>query len=103
MRVGDIIVNPWVAREFDGRLNPNYATIYIGNNESIDYKGRKCQWVDKVYKENPEKHCPWKVIGHIDISGIIENAIKEAVENERRIVCPCRRGEGSPGEVRVEE
>ena len=91
MRVGDIIVNPWVAREFDGRSNPNYATIYIGNNESIDYKGRKCRWADKVYKENPEKHCPWEVIGHIDISRIIENAIKEAVENERRIVRPCGR------------
>lgn len=79
MRVGDIIVNPWVAKEFDGRLNPNYATIYIGNNESIDYRGRKCRWAEKVYEEDPDTLRPWEVIGHIDISEIIENAIREAV------------------------
>lgn len=79
MRVGDIIVNPWVMKNFNGELNPNYATVYIGNNESIDYRGRKCRWAEKVYEEDPDSLRPWEVIGHIDISGIIENAIREAV------------------------
>lgn len=83
MRIGDIIVNPWVPKEvFEGHLNTNYATIYIGNNESLNYKGGKCKWADKVYADNPKRKTPWKVIGHIDLFGIVENAIKDAVESE---------------------
>lgn len=75
MRVGDIIVNPWVDSDFKGELNPMYATIYLGNNESLDYKGRKHKWADKVYKNNPDKQTPWKVIGYIDLKRSIEFAI----------------------------
>lgn len=82
MRRGDIIVNPWVSVDYCGELNPMYATIYLGNNFSLDYKGRKHTWADKVYKENAEYKCPWKVIGHIDLDGIIETAIRKAVEDE---------------------
>lgn len=83
MRIGDIIVNPWVSKEtLEGRLNTNYATIYIGNNESLDYKGKKHKWADKVYADNPKYKTPWKVIGHIDLLGIIEATIKDAVESE---------------------
>lgn len=88
MKVGDIIVNPWVSEYFNGKLNPNYATIYIGNNRSIDYKGQKYSWGDKVYKHNPEEKTPWKVIGHIDIKGIIVEAIDDAVrEDDLQILC----------------
>ena len=86
MRRGDIIVNPWVPVDHCGELNPMYATIYLGNNFSLDYKGRKHTWVDKVYKENAEKNCPWKVIGHIDLDTIIETAIRKAVEDEPQTV-----------------
>ena len=82
MRRGDIIVNPWVSVDYCGELNPMYATIYLGNNFSLDYKGRKHRWADKVYKENAEHRCPWKVIGHIDLDEIIETAIRKAVEDE---------------------
>lgn len=84
MRRGDIIVNPWVSVDYCGELNPMYATIYLGNNYSLDYKGRKHTWVDKVYKENAEHRCPWKVIGHIDLDDIIEAAIRKAVDAEER-------------------
>ena len=79
MRKGDIVVNPWVSTYFDGELNPNYATIYLGDNKTLDYKGRVCDWVDKIYKDNPERETPWKVIGHIDLYGIAELAIRDAV------------------------
>lgn len=82
MRRGDIIVNPWVSRYFDGDLNPNYATIYLGNNESLDYTGKVCRWAVKVYKDNPDRETPWKVIGHIDLYGIAELAIRDAVFDE---------------------
>ena len=72
MRKGDIVVNPWVSAYFNEELNPNYATIYLGDNKSLDYKGRVCKWADKIYKE-------WKVIGHIDLYGIAELAIRDAV------------------------
>ena len=77
MKVGDIIVNPWVSREFDGKYNPMYATIYIGNNQSIDCKGRKHTWVDKVYRTDNERE--WKVIGHCEILKYINMSIIDAV------------------------
>ena len=79
MRKGDIVVNPWVSTYFNGELNPNYATIYLGDNKSLDYTGRVCEWADKIYKDNPERETPWKVIGHIDLYGIAELAIRDAV------------------------
>ena len=79
MRKGDIVVNPWVSTYFNGELNPNYATIYLGDNKSLDYNGRVCEWADKIYKDNPERNTPWKVIGHIDLYGIAELAIRDAV------------------------
>ena len=82
MRKGDIVVNPWVSTYFNGELNPNYATIYLGDNKSLDYKGRVCEWADKIYKDNPKRETPWKVIGHIDLYGIAELAIRDAVYDE---------------------
>ena len=82
MKRGDIIVNPWVSKEYYGELNANYATIYLGDNDSLDYRGRIHTWADKVYKDDPVKHCPWKIIGHIDLDNIIESAIREAVQSE---------------------
>lgn len=79
MRIGDIVVNPWVSTYFNGELNPNYATIYLGDNKSLDYKGRVCEWADKIYKDNPQKNTPWKVIGHIDLYEVAELAIRDAV------------------------
>ena len=79
MRKGDIVVNPWVSTYFNGELNPNYATIYLGDNKSLDYNGRVCEWADKICKDNPKKNTPWKVIGHIDLYGIAELAIRDAV------------------------
>ena len=79
MRKGDIVVNPWVSVYFNGELNPNYATIYLGDNKTLDYKGRVCEWADKIYKDNPKRNTPWKVIGHIDLYGITEIAIRDAV------------------------
>ena len=79
MRKGDIVINPWVSAYFNGELNPNYATIYLGDNKSLDYNGRVCEWADKIYKDNPKRNTPWKVIGHIDLYGIAELAIRDAV------------------------
>ena len=81
MKVGDIIVNPYVSAEYDGKLNPMYATIYLGHNYSLDYKGRKHTWIDKVYSDK-NKHGAWKVIGHIDLHEIIYDAISSAVYNQ---------------------
>ena len=88
MRKGDIIVNPWVSTYFNGELNPNYATIYLGDNKSLDYNGRVCEWADKIYKDNPKRNTPWKVIGHIDLYGIAELAIRDAVFAEEVVDIP---------------
>lgn len=98
MRKGDIVVNPWVSTYFNGELNPNYATIYLGDNKTLDYEGKVCEWADKIYKDNPQKNTPWKVIGHIDLYGIAELAIRDAVFAEEiadtpqtdkdKVVCP---------------
>ena len=72
MKRGDIIVNPYVSKEFDGHLNPNYATIYIGNNKTVDYRGRICSWASKVDE--------WQVIEHCDLFGFIKRSIETAIE-----------------------
>lgn len=86
MKRGDIIVNPWVSLNYFDELNPMYATIYLGNNYSLDYKGRKHTWADKVYKKNEEKRTPWRVIGHIDIDGWLFDQISNAVQGDS--LCP---------------
>lgn len=82
MNRGDIIINPWVRRDIDGALNPLYATIYLGNNCSLDYRGRKRTWADKVYKENSDKKTPWRVIGHVDIDRWLKEQISIAVNQD---------------------
>ena len=82
MRVGDIIVNPWVSRYYNGFLNPNYATIYLGDNKSLDYKGRVCSWAEKVYREDLER--PWRVIGYIDLKDEICDAVADEIAREAK-------------------
>ena len=76
LRIGDIVINPFVSKLFDGKLNPNYATIYIGNNRTVDYKGRLCRWASDIRTSKPE----WRVIGHHDF-GLLE-VISQAIEED---------------------
>lgn len=80
MKIGDIIINPWVSKEYFGKLNPMYATIYIGDNRSIDYKGRVHRLADKVYKDGNERE--WKVVGHCNLYEQIIGAIEPPKEDE---------------------
>ena len=69
---GDIIVNPWVSKlTADGELNPNYATIYLGGTKSLDFTGRVCAWSVEPHKSEKE----WRVIGHCDLTEIINEAV----------------------------
>ena len=81
MKIGDIIINPWVSKEYDGKLNPMYATIYIGDNRSVDYKGRVHRWADIVYKEGNERE--WKVAGHCNLYEWMYEQIIGAIEPPR--------------------
>ena len=74
MKKGDIVVNPYVGKDYDGKLNPNYASIYIGNNQTVDYKGGIHTWASEVDD--------WKVIGHSDLFSFIEQQIRLAVMEE---------------------
>ena len=62
-RKGDVIINPWVSREYNGDLNPCYATIYIGDGRCLDYRGEVHEW-GGLNSKNPERE--YKTIGHID-------------------------------------
>lgn len=73
---GDVIINPWVSRDYNGDLNPCYATIYIGDGKCVDYRGRRHAWIglnDKI----PERE--YKTVGHIDIDlkGMILSVLEE--------------------------
>lgn len=85
IKIGDIVINPWVSEQYNGILNPMFATIYLGNNISLDYRGDKHTWGDPIYKDNPKRKTPWKVIGHIDIKGFLETVIKNAVQGNNTI------------------
>ena len=78
-KVGDIIVNPWVSKIYQGKLNPIYATVYIGNGSTIDYLGRQHKW--STPKGRWEGKDQWKVIGYFPLYGALKSAIGDAVEN----------------------
>lgn len=61
---GDVVINPWVSKEYCGDLNPCYATVYIGNGECIDYLGQKHSWVGL----NDGTGREYKTVGHIDLN-----------------------------------
>lgn len=79
MKKGDIIINPYVSKEFDGRLNPVYAVIYVkrdtrnGTIDCIDYEGKK----HKFYASKAEEE-DWKVVGHINFN--LYDAICNAID-----------------------
>lgn len=79
---GDIIINPWVSKEYCGDLNPCYATMYIGNGKCVDYRGVTHRW----YGLNDKNHeREYKTVGHIDINlkaMIIDVLAKMEVEHE---------------------
>jgi len=82
-RKGDIIINPWVSKDYCGDLNPCYATMYIGDGTCIDYRGRKHNWIG-LNDENPERE--YKTVGHIDINlkeMIMDVLAEMEVEHER--------------------
>ena len=62
---GDIIINPWVSKVYNGDLNPCYATIYVGNGECMDYRGERHRWVG-LNDENSERN--YRTAGHIDLN-----------------------------------
>lgn len=62
---GDVIINPWVSKEYCGDLNPCYATVYIGNGTCIDYRGERHKWCG-LNDKNPERE--YVTIGHIDFN-----------------------------------
>ena len=64
-KIGDVIINPWVSKDYCGDLNPCYATVYIGNGVCIDYKGHKHRWLGLNAKK-PERE--YITVGHIDLS-----------------------------------
>lgn len=74
---GDIIINPWVSIYFNDKPNPMYATIYIGDNRSIDFNGEVHEWADKVYKEDERRQTPWEVIGHVNLFSLIWGSVDE--------------------------
>jgi len=80
MKIGDIVVNPFVSKDFDGRPNPMYATIYIGNDTLIDYLGRMHKWsaLSQRWKDRDK----WRVIGHYPIKEAICAEIMLARSND---------------------
>ena len=83
MKVGDIFINPWVSKYFNGKLNPLYATIYLGDGASVTYKGKVVRFLfnTKVNRNDPdEKEREWKVIGHVDIKELILKALADKGE-----------------------
>jgi hypothetical protein len=69
---GDIVVNPWVPKYYNGELNPLYATIYIGD-KFIDFDGRVFKWDVSSTGQKRE----WAVIGNVDIKNMIEEFCKK--------------------------
>ena len=78
-RKGDVIINPWVHKEYCGDLNPCYATIYIGNGECLDYRGEKHKW-GGLNDKNQERE--YVTVGHIDMN--LKEKILDVLEEAER-------------------
>lgn len=68
MKVGDIILNPYVRDSFDGKPNPMKRTmvVHIGREISLGlrYDGEIARW-------NTRKAETWEVADHVDIQTAI--------------------------------
>ena len=81
MKFGDVVVNPWVNKFHNGVLNPNYATIYLGNRKVLDYNGdiKEFSFDTKINKyDTNETEREWKVVGYVDIKSIILDVLTES-------------------------
>lgn len=78
-RKGDVIINPWVSKEYQGDLNPCYATVYIGNGKCVDYRGRTHAWIG-LNDEHQERE--YRTVGHIDMN--LKEKLLEILASERK-------------------
>lgn len=69
MKVGTVVINPYVSREVRGKINPLYATIYLSPHESIDRNFEKRKWCADIRT--------WKAVGFIDIKAILSDKLDE--------------------------
>lgn len=78
LKIGDVVINPWVSKEINGKLNPNYATIYLGNGKFVDCNGRIVEWcldtkVNQYDANEPERE--WRVIGNVNLKDTIQDFV----------------------------
>lgn len=78
MKVGDIIINPYVSQEYQGNPNPLYKSMvaHIGTEYTT------CLRIDgkrtKYYTRDAKKY---EVVGHIDIAKLILGEESTDAEN----------------------
>lgn len=77
MKVGDIIKNPYVNKEFNGKPNPMYLSMitHIGSEYTTCLRcdGKKSRYYTRDAKQ-------WEIVNHIDIGGLILESYK--IESE---------------------
>lgn len=68
MRVGDVIINPYVNKEFRGKPNPMYKSMvsHVGSEYTT------CLRIDGCKSKYPTKDAMmWDIVGHVDIEKMI--------------------------------
>ena len=74
MKIGDIVINPYVNKEINGKPNPMYKSmiIHIGSEytKCLRYDGKQTTY----YTSNIKKY---EVVAHIDIAKMIMESDKK--------------------------
>lgn len=69
MRVGDVIINPYVSKEFKGEPNPIYKSmiIHIGSKytTTLRFDGETSEYYTRDCKD-------WEISHHIDFGTLIK-------------------------------
>lgn len=82
MKIGDIIINPYVEKEYKGKPNPMYKQMVIGVSSGyvscLTYQGK----IVKYYLRDTDS---FKVCRNINIKAIILNTYKINEQNEQKM------------------
>ena len=70
VKLGDIVINPYVTPTFEGKPNPNYKSLVLGVSvshiEVLRFDGTKTKFYVSITDRDE-----WHIDGHIDIKGLI--------------------------------
>lgn len=71
MKIGDVIINPSVRKEFNGKPNPMYKSMVIHKDAKYTTTLRIDGKTSRYYTSDCRE---WEISHHVDIGTLIQNS-----------------------------